>query len=137
MADGGFTIGRLSQDTGVNIETIRYYERIGLLAKPPRTSGGRRLYDAQAVRHFSFVRRARELGFSIEDIRALLALSSSEVKCRDIQQLTVRHLSDIRAKISDLRRLERRLSQAAKGCEKSDPGSCSVIEALTTRFDDV
>ena len=130
-ASARLAIGALAKSAGSRVETIRYYERIGLLAKPPRTSGGRRVYDAEAVRRFSFVRRARELGFSIEDIRALLALSSSEVKCRDIQKLTVRHLDDVRQRISDLKRLEKKLSRAAEGCEKSGPGNCSVIEALT------
>lgn len=130
--EDGFTIERLSQDAGVNIKTIRYYERIGLLAEPARSSGDRRLYDAGAVRRLSFVRRARELGFPIGDIHELLALSSGDVKCGDIHKLTVRHLSDVRAKISDLRRLEDTLSEAAKGCEQSAPGSCAVIDALTT-----
>ncbi|MGH9693150.1 MAG: MerR family transcriptional regulator, partial [Bryobacteraceae bacterium] len=70
MSTTSFTIGNLSGETGVNIETIRYYERIGLMAKPPRSEGGRRLYDEPASRRLNFIRRSRELGFSIEEIRA-------------------------------------------------------------------
>lgn len=128
-----FTIGRLSAEGGVKIETIRFYERIGLLLKPSRTSGGRRLYDVAASRRLGFIRRARELGFSIEEIRALIALSSSEGSCADVHALTIRHLADVRAKISDLKKLERTLSQTAERCSRNASPACPIIEALSAQ----
>jgi MerR family transcriptional regulator, mercuric resistance operon regulatory protein len=125
-----FTIGRMSSATGVNIETIRYYERIGLLAKPPRSEGGRRLYDAFASRRLSFIRRARELGFSIDEIRALIALSGGNGRCADVHALTIAHLADVRAKIADLRKLERTLARTAAQCARDASPECPIIDAL-------
>src|SRR5690606_18435611 len=106
MSSGEHTIGTLSREADVNIETIRYYERIGLMPKPPRSESGRRLYDAEATRRLSFIRRARELGFSIEEVRALLGMADGG-SCGDVYELTQRHLADIRAKIRDLQRMQR------------------------------
>lgn len=125
-----FAIGRLSEEAGVNIETIRYYERIGLMAKPPRSDGGRRLYDQVAARRLSFIRRARELGFSIGDIRTLLSMSRGPGGCADVHALTVRHLNVVRAKIADLKRLERTLAGTAERCARDAP-DCPIIEALS------
>src|SRR5215510_12826753 len=101
------TIGELSQRTGVNIETIRYYERIGLLPAPPRSAGRHRLYGEPYRRRLVFIRRARELGFSLEEVRALLCLGGAHaLTCRDVRALTQHHIEAIRAKIRDLRKLE-------------------------------
>jgi MerR family mercuric resistance operon transcriptional regulator len=126
-----FTIGRMSSETGVNIETIRYYERIGLLAKPPRSDGGRRVYNDAAARRLGFIRRARELGFSIDEIRTLITLSGGAGRCADVHALTVSHLSDVRAKISDLRKLERTLAKTAERCARDASPDCPIIEALS------
>jgi MerR family mercuric resistance operon transcriptional regulator len=126
-----FTIGWLSQQTGVNIETVRYYERIGLLPKPPRSDGGRRLYDPAAARRLNFIRRSRELGFSIDEIRALLVLSGGNGRCADVHALTVRHLDEVRAKIADLRKLERTLARTAERCARDASPECPIIEALS------
>lgn len=128
---GAFTIGRLSRESGANIETIRYYEKIGVMAKPPRTEGGRRLYDEAAARRLMFVRRARELGFSIEEIRTLIKLSTGKGRCADVHALTVRHLGDVRAKIADLRKLERTLATTAERCARNASPECPIIEALS------
>ena len=130
-SDLDFTIGRLSGATGVNIETIRYYERIGLTPRPPRSGGGRRLYDEAASRRLGFIRRARELGFSIDEIRALLALSGGNGKCADVHALTVRHLGDVKQKIADLRKLERTLARTAERCARDTSPDCPIIEALS------
>ncbi len=127
-----FTIGRLSSETGVNIETIRYYERIGLMPKPQRSDGGRRLYDLPASRQLGFIRRARELGFSIDEIRTLVALSNGKGRCADVHTLTVRHLGDVRAKIADLKKLERTLTKTAERCARDASPDCPIIEALST-----
>ena len=129
----GFMIGRLSKETGVNIETIRYYERIGLMAKPSRSGNGRRLYNTTSTRRLSFIRRARELGFAIQQIRTLIIMSSGKGRCGDVHALTLRHLADVRAKISDLKKLERTLAKAAASCRRDASPDCPIIEALSAR----
>lgn len=105
------TIGRLSELTCVNIETIRYGERTKVLTEPRRSGSGRRLYQAADVRTLAFLRRARELGFSLTEIRTLLRLGGPEkASCRDVRRVAAHHLEDIRSKISDLRKLERLLA---------------------------
>jgi MerR family mercuric resistance operon transcriptional regulator len=126
----GFRIGRLSTETGVNIETIRFYEKIGLMPKPPRTEGGRRLYDAGGVTRLIFIRRARELGFSIDDIRGFLGLNDHQPTCAEIYKTASRHRAVIRNKIADLKRLDRRLSVMMAACTQSEKPDCAVIDAL-------
>ena len=125
-------IGELSERTGVNIETIRYYERIGLLPAPPRSASRRRLYQEPHRRRLAFVRRARELGFSLEEVRTLLGLGSAqELTCREVSALTQRHLRSIRDKIRDLKKLERTLSDLAGRCHGDDVPDCPILEALS------
>jgi MerR family transcriptional regulator, mercuric resistance operon regulatory protein len=93
---GSLAIGELSRLTGVHIETIRYYERLGMLAVPSRTAGGRRLYEHGHVRALAFIRRARELGFALEEIRALVELSGSEpASCAEVRKIASHHLEDV------------------------------------------
>src|SRR5215207_8444673 len=100
-----FTIGKLSEGTGVHIETIRYYERIGLLPAPPRSEGGRRLYSTEHLARLIFLRRSRELGFSLEEIRTLLRLvEGGDYTCGDVKALTMQHLQNVRQKMRDLRK---------------------------------
>jgi len=127
---GPITIGRLSAATGANIETIRYYEKIGLTAQPRRSASGRRLYDAQDISRLKFIRRGRELGFSLTAIRSLLALEAQHAPCADAKAITEAHLRDIRARIDDLRKLDENLSGLAAACEASEPSRCPVIDAL-------
>ena len=133
MDDAGFTIGRLSADTGVNIETIRYYERIGLVPAAPRSSRGRRLYDGDAVRRLGFIRRARQLGFSLPDIRSLVGFDDGRFACREVHALASRHLEEIRLKLRDLKRLERKLSTLTAACSRGDAPDCPVIDTLSGR----
>jgi MerR family transcriptional regulator, mercuric resistance operon regulatory protein len=127
------SIGELSRCTRVNIETIRYYERIGMLPAPPRTANGRRVYGPAETRGLFFIRRSRELGFTLEEIRALLALSTDEGKntCAEVRQLAARHLADIRAKIADLRAMARVLSDAVRRCDAGELRGCPLIDALS------
>ena len=125
------TIGALSERTGVNVETIRYYEREGLLPSAPRTAGGHRVFGQAHVRRLFFIRRSRELGFSGNEVRALLSLVDGGYTCGEIQDLTLKHLADVRAKIADLRRLEKTLATISAKCEGSDVPDCSVVEALS------
>ena len=126
-------IGELSRQTGCNVETIRYYERIGLLPHPARSDARYRLYAAGDMRRLVFVRRARELGFTLDDIRALLALSAGDGKdtCAEVRQLAAGHLEDIRAKIADLRAMERVLSDAMRRCDTGEVPGCPLIDALS------
>jgi MerR family mercuric resistance operon transcriptional regulator len=126
-----FTIGKLSKITGVHIETIRYYEKIGLLSSPPRSEGGHRLYSKKHLDRLIFLRRSRELGFSIEEIRILLdLLDEGDYTCRDIKALTVQHLQDIRQKISDLRKLEKALVEISSQCDGGPSRECPIIGTL-------
>lgn len=129
---GSLTIGALSAWTGVNVETIRYYERIGLLPAPRRSAGRHRLYDNDLARRLAFVRRSRQLGFSIGEIRALLRLADKGgLACAEVRQITLGHLADIRGKIADLRNLERALSRMTKACEANRLSACPILETLS------
>src|SRR5215471_13236565 len=131
---GELTIGRLSELTGVNIETIRYYERTKVLPAPARTASGRRVYQSADVRTLAFLRRARELGFSLADIRALLRLGGPErASCREVRQIAAHHLDDIRAKIGDLRKLERLLARTVAQCTGTTAPDCPVLDILDVR----
>ena len=127
------TRGRLAQLTSCNIETIRYYEGAGLMPKPKRSEGGYRLYDHTDVRRLSFVRRCRELGFSLEEIRGLLDLvDGGGYSCGEIQNMTLAHANDIRKTLADLRRMERILKDMAAKCEGGDVPECPILEALSS-----
>jgi MerR family transcriptional regulator, mercuric resistance operon regulatory protein len=122
-------IGELSRRTGCHVETIRYYERIGLLPHPLRSASRYRLYDARDVRRLTFVRRARELGFTLDDVRVLLTLSrdGSEDPCGEVRKLAADHLVEVRAKIADLHAMERVLSDAVRRCDSGEPTDCPLI----------
>ena len=128
-----FSIGALSKYSGCNIETIRYYEKCGLLPAPPRTEGGHRLFGADHLKRLTFIRRSRELGFSLDEIRALLGLvDGGDYTCGDVKALTVAHLKDVREKIKDLRKLEKTLAAISSQCEGGTVPECPVIEALSS-----
>ena len=128
------TIGGLSHKTGCHIETIRYYEKIGLLPKSIRSGGGHRLYGADQIKRLGFIRRSRELGFSLEDIRGLLALvDGHRYTCQQVKAVTERHVESVRKKVADLRRLEKTLSGIAAQCKGKQVPDCPIIDAL---FDD-
>ena len=128
------TIGELSELTAVNIETIRYYERIKVLPAPPRTSGGRRVYDPNHLRVLAFIRRSRELGFSLDEIRALIRLGGpAKVSCRQVRDIASQHLNNIRAKIADLRKLERLLAKTVARCTGTTAPDCPVLDILDIR----
>lgn len=127
----GIAIGELSRRTGVNIETIRYFERVGVLATPPRTSGGRRVYGVDHVRALGFIRRARELGFTPAEVRAISSLGGpAHASCNDVREIAAHHLERVRAKMADLAQLESLLASTIDQCKGDDAGSCAVIEML-------
>lgn len=125
------TIGALSKRTGVHIETIRYYERSGLMPDPPRTEGGHRLYRHEHLKRLAFIRRSRELGFSLEEIRALLELvDGGDYTCGEVKVLTDIHLVAVRRKIADLHKLEKTLKNISSRCEGGTVPECPLIDAL-------
>jgi MerR family mercuric resistance operon transcriptional regulator len=127
----GVPIGELSRRTGVNIETIRYYEKIKILPAPGRTAGGHRVYGPQEARILAFIRRGRELGFTLEEIRALLDLAGpGKASCAEARTIATRHLEDIRAKIDDLTKLERLLSRTVARCSGKKVPDCPVLDIL-------
>jgi MerR family mercuric resistance operon transcriptional regulator len=126
----GIPIDELSRLTGVNIETIRYYEKIKMLRPPARTEGGRRVYGPTETRVLAFIRRGREL----EDIRALLALGApGKTSCADVREIAAHHLDDIRSNIADLRKLERLLAKTIAQCSGSSAPDCPVLDILDVR----
>jgi MerR family mercuric resistance operon transcriptional regulator len=128
------TIGDLSGLTGVNIETIRYYERVKMFPAPPRTAGGRRVYDATHLRTLAFIRRSRELGFSLDQIRALIRLGGpAKASCREVRHIASHHLDDIRAKLADLRKLEWLLAKTVARCTGTMAPECPVLDILDIR----
>lgn len=128
----GHSIGALGKLTGVNIETIRYYERIGLLAPPARTVGNYRMYDEAHVRRLTFVRRARDLGFPLEAVRALLALADQpDRRCDEVDDLVVAQLAEVNRKIADLERLREELDRLAHQCRGGRVSECRIIDALS------
>lgn len=121
----------LARLTGCNLETIRYYESIGLMPDPPRTAAGYRIYDESHVSRLRFILRARELGFAIEDIRDLLGLvDDGNQTCAEVKEWTERHLADVRAKIADLRRIENVLASTAAKCTGDQVPACPVLDVL-------
>jgi MerR family mercuric resistance operon transcriptional regulator len=125
------SIGALSRLTGVHIETIRYYERVGMLPAPPRTEAGRRTYDKSHQRMLGFIRRARDLGFSLDEIRALMDLDGSgRATCAEVREIASLHLVSVRAKLADLARLEAILSETIAQCTGNLTPKCPVLNIL-------
>lgn len=128
---GKVLIGELSRRTGVNIETIRYYEKSGILPAPPRTEAGHRVYDEEHLKRLSFVRRCRELGFGLDSIREMLRMvDGGDVTCEQVRSIAKDHLDDVRTKIVDLKQMEKTLSGTVSRCEGGEDPDCPIIEAL-------
>jgi MerR family mercuric resistance operon transcriptional regulator len=125
-------IGELSRRTGYSIDTIRYYERIRLLPSPERR-GSYRAYDDASVSSLHFIRRARTLGFSLDEVRALLRLAANGTDvCAEARALAVTQLEDVRRRIADLRSVEQALSAVVSHCESGPQSACPFIEALAS-----
>jgi len=128
---GPWPIGAVSKRTRVNIETIRYYERIGLLPRLRRTGGGYRMYGVDQVKRLTFIRRTRELGFSLKEVRALLRLADDRSRaCGEVRLLAESHRAEVRAKLADLRKLDRVLKELVSRCAEGTVPQCPLIEAL-------
>jgi MerR family mercuric resistance operon transcriptional regulator len=126
-----FGIGQLSQLTGVGIETIRYYEKIRLIPKPPRTEGGHRIYADDHLKRLVFIRRSRDLGFTPDEIRNLLGMVDGGYTCGQVHRAALDHLESIRSKIRHLRRMERTLADTAARCKGGTTPECPIVEVLS------
>lgn len=133
MSQQGIRRGELAKLTGCNLETIRYYEKISLIPAPPRGANGYRAYDESHVRRLRFILRARELGFAIDDVHGLLQLvDGGKQTCAEVKARTEKHLADVRAKIADLRRIERTLAATAASCSGEEVPECPILDSLTS-----
>jgi DNA-binding transcriptional MerR regulator len=125
-----FAIGKASQQSGVNIETIRYYEREGFVPKPDRSAGGRRLYTANEIAKLRFVKRCRDLGFPMSIIQTLLSLTDAQGRsCKDVKTMAEDHLVAINAKIDNLERLRAALQSLSTSCDDGT-SSCPMLDSL-------
>lgn len=129
----GVSIGELARRTGVHIETIRYFEKVGLLDTPDRTDGGHRVYLEHHLRALNFIKRARELGFTPQEVRTILNLGGpGKACCDEVQEIAVHHLEQVRRKMADLARLERLLASTVERCSGGHVPDCPVIDMLET-----
>jgi len=131
----GLTIGKVACSAGLAIDTVRYYEREGLLEKPARTASGYRHYTPEAVARLRFIRQAKELGFTLAEIRELLTLKVAPGKsCADVKARTEAKIADVEQRIAQLDRMKRALAKLATACSGRGPTSdCPILEAMETR----
>ncbi len=134
MKDGNMTIGELARRAGVHLETIRYYERLGVMPPPRRTATGYRVYDELALRRLRFIKRAKQLGFTLKEIRELLELRMDpDTTCEDVRQRALQKIMTIEHKIQELRQMHRALKQLEASCSgNGPPGECPFLDALDT-----
>jgi MerR family mercuric resistance operon transcriptional regulator len=126
-----FTRGVLARQSQVNSETIRYYEKVELMPQPMRSEGGYRLYDNEHLKRLVFIRRCRELGFSLDEIKNLLGLvDTGEYSCDEVKLRTEAHLKDVQNKLRDLKKMEGILKELVAECQNGKLSSCPIVEAL-------
>jgi MerR family transcriptional regulator, mercuric resistance operon regulatory protein len=126
------TIGAIAKQAGVSVETIRYYQREGLLTEPPKPDSGFRVYPIETIGRLNFIQRAKALGFKLAEITALLQLSASD--CETTRTMTQQKLDLVRSKISDLQAMEAALEELVTECESSQPTDhCPIINALNDK----
>jgi Cu(I)-responsive transcriptional regulator len=132
MNNGVLTIGVLAKAADTKVETVRYYERIGLLPKPARTAGNYRAYSDSHRRRLSFIRRSRDLGFSIEQVRALLGLADQRDRdCGAVDSIAKEHLAEVERKIADLNALQAELRKVIGQCRRGSIAECRIMDALS------
>ena len=126
-----YSIGRLATETGVKVPTIRYYEEVGLIDPPIRTSGNQRRYGAAALERLRFIAHAREMGFPMDKLRSLLRLAGhGEAPCADVDTLTRQHLADVEARIARLSRLRQELAAMLQSDHHGTVKQCRILEVL-------
>lgn len=125
------TIGKLANATGTKVETVRYYERAGLIAPPARTDGNYRSYRSEDLERLRFIRRTRDLGFSLDEVRALLDMAEQRDRdCATVDEMATRHLEEIDRKIADLTALRRELAGVISSCAGGTMAECRILEAF-------
>ncbi len=126
-----FSIGEVAARAECQVQTVRYYEQVGILPQPARTEGGQRQYTAEHLDRLLFVRRSRELGFSLDTVRRLLRLADKqEDDCSTVDSITTAHLREVQQKISHLRTLERELKRMVAECNHGKIADCRIIQGL-------
>lgn len=126
-----FTIGVLARKTGCNIETIRYYEKAGIIPHPARSEGGHRLYGTGHLKRLAFVMKARVLGFTLSEVKTLLRLVDERDRpCTEVRDLAASHLRDVQAKLADLRAMEAVLKEMVITCDTDQSTECPLIERM-------
>ncbi|KSV75187.1 hypothetical protein N185_17560 [Sinorhizobium sp. GW3] len=134
MPENFFTIGYLAKKTGTKVETIRFYEKNALLPKPGRTEGNYRAYERVHLNRLSFIRRARELGFSLEQVRGLLKLSDARHQsCAAVDDIATSHRAEVERKIADLLLLKKELDSLIDQCGRGTIAECRIIESLSPK----
>ncbi len=134
MAGDGLTIGDLAKATDTKVETVRYYERIGLMPAPRRSQGNYRSYDAGQVERLGFIRRSRALGFSLGQVRELLSLADEKSRsCAAVDEIAREHLAEVDRKVADLKVLRRELDALLRQCRHGVVAECGIIKALASR----
>ncbi len=129
MTESGYTIGQFAAAAGVNPQTVRYYQRRGLLSQPPKPADGYRRYPAEALERLRFIKRAQGLGFTLDEIGYLLELADG--RCADVQALARAKRNDVAHRIADLTRVRAALDDALAACARGDPDAhCPLIDAL-------
>ena len=124
-------IGQVAAASGCHLETVRYYERIGLLPRPARTASGYRAYGVNDAERIRFITRGRDLGFSLDEIRSLMRLADDPaLSCEQVDQLARHHLAEIKARQAELRRMARELEQTIAGCGRGHRAACAILGAL-------
>ena len=124
-------ISNAAAASGCHLETIRYYERVGLVRPPARTASGYRVYSTVEVERLRFITRGRELGFSLEEIRSLLRLAQDpEMPCGEVDRLARQHLCDIQVRIEDLQRMASELERTIGSCHGGERGQCTILDTL-------
>lgn len=127
----GLSIGDLARTTATNVQTIRYYEEVGLLPKPERSAGNQRRYDKKAEQRLAFIRHGRELGFSIDSIRELLSLSDRpDFSCARVDEIARGQIDEIEARIARLETLKKELGRMVRQCSHGKVSQCRIIEVL-------
>lgn len=131
IAESSFNIGALARATGTKVETVRWYEKVGLMPPPARSAGNFRTYGEAHLGRLSFIRRARELGFSLEQIRALLGIvGQPDLPCEAVDVIAREHLAEVDRKIADLQALRRELDALVGQCGCGTVSECRIVEAL-------
>ena len=135
MPQPPLTIGRLANAAAVNVETVRYYQRLGLITEPPKPAAGFRIYPAEAIDRIRFIKRAQKLGFSLQDIAHLLALGESH--CDDVRAQAEAKLQQIDTQIRDLQAMRSTLKKLVSQCSAGNPnGPCPIVQSLTRESPD-